>query len=262
MADTSPIGIFDSGVGGLTILLELKKLLPKESFIYVADQKYAPYGKKTTQQVKERALKIAAFLKGKNCKLIVVACNTATIAAVEALRKKLSIPIIGVVPVIKTAAEISKKKHITVFATPSTIKSRYLERLINKFARGTTVYKNGATGLESIIERGEIGSLKITQILQYTLSEKNLQGSDVIVLGCTHYPFLREKIKKIVGRNIKVIDSGGAVARHTKLVLQNEKLLSSEKTQDLYYTTKDKSAFEMAVRKLTGKKITAENIKL
>lgn len=255
---SSPIGVFDSGVGGLTILSEVQKLLPKESFIYVADQAYAPYGKKTKIQVKTRALTIAEFLKSKNCKLIIIACNTATITSIDFLRNKISIPIVGVVPVIKTAAKISKTKNVTLYATPSTVKSAYTNRLIKKFAQGIIVHKNGTTGLERIIERGETDSLKIKHILKKSLSTISKQRIDVIILGCTHYPFIKTRIKKIVGNNIKIIDSGEAVARHVKRVLKNEKLLSKEKVEDLYYTTKDNVAFVNAVKKLTGKKISAK----
>lgn len=256
----SPIGIFDSGVGGLTILSELQKLLPKESFIYVADQAYAPYGKKTKTQIKTRALKIAEFLKSKNCKLIIIACNTATIASIDFLRNKISIPIVGVVPVIKTAAEISKTKNVTLYATPSTAKSAYTNRLIKKFAQGIIVHKNGTTGLENIIERGETDSLKIKHILKKSLSTISKQGIDVVILGCTHYPFIRDEIKKNVPSNVFIIDSGQAVARQVKRVLKANNELSKEKRSDLYYTTKDAGSFERVAAKLTKKPIASEKL--
>lgn len=263
MADNnSPIGIFDSGVGGLTILIELKRLLPKETFIYVADQAFAPYGKKTNIQIRNRAVKIGKFLYKKNCKIIIVACNTATIAGVAALRKKISAPVIGVVPVVKKAAEISQKKKVAIFATQATIDSFYLDNLIKEFAHGVTVYKNGATGLENTIEKGEINTRKTSQILEKSLIPLLLQDIDVLALGCTHYPFLKKKIEKIVGKNVTVIDSGSAVARQTKRVLKNENLLSIKKQTDLYYTTKDAKDFERVVRILTGEKIFAEKISI
>lgn len=256
----SPIGIFDSGVGGLTILSELQKLLPRESFIYVADQAYAPYGKKTKIQVKTRALKIAEFLKSKNCKLIIIACNTATIASIDFLRNKISIPIVGVVPVIKTAAKISKTKNVTLYATPSTIKSAYTNKLIKKFAHDIIVHKNGTTGLERIIEKGEIDSLKINHILKKSLSSVSKQRIDVIILGCTHYPFIKGEIKKIVPSNVFIIDSGQAVARQVKRVLKANNELSKEKRNDLYYTTKDTESFERVVAKLTKKSIISRKL--
>lgn len=258
----SPIGIFDSGVGGFTILSELQKLLPKESFIYVADQAYAPYGKKTKIQIKTRALKIAEFLKSKNCKLIIIACNTATVASIYFLRNKISIPIVGVVPVIKTAAKISKTKNVTLYATPSTVKSAYTNRLIKKFATGVIVHKNGTTGLERVIERGEIDSLKIKHILKKSLSNISEHAIDVIILGCTHYPFLKKNIQKIVGKKIHIIDSAGAVARQTNRVLSANNLLSKAKQKDLYYTTKDKKTFEKVVVKLMNRNITAQELTL
>ncbi len=139
----NPIGIFDSGVGGLTILKEIKKLLPNESLIYVGDQAYLPYGYKNKKLLIERCTKIVDFLLKNKVKIIVVACNTATIQAIDSLRKKYSVPIIGVAPVIKTLSKESKTRKVAVFATPSTIKSAYLKNLIQGYAKDLTVYKKG-----------------------------------------------------------------------------------------------------------------------
>lgn len=261
MDANSPIGVFDSGVGGLTVLSELQKLLPGESFIYIADQKYIPYGTKSQDEVRSRALSLAKFLEEKNVKIIVVACNTATVAAIKALRKMCTVPVIGIVPVIKTAAEKTKTKKIAVFATPITTKSSYLTLLIKKFADGAFVYKNGATGLENLVEEGNLTNPKIETILKEHLLPLKASGVDVIALGCTHYPFLKEKMQEIVGKDILILDSGGAAARQTKRILKEINALSLAKAnKDWYYTTGDANTFQAVVEKLLGKKIHAKHI--
>lgn len=254
--NNQPIGILDSGVGGLTILQEIKKLLPNERFIFVADQGYFPYGEKSQQELEERVSKIAHFLLKNKVKIIIVACNTATIHAIEHLRKKYQLPIIGVVPVVKTISQLSKTKKTAVFSTPATAKSPYLKALIKKFAPDVTVYRIGGTGLEGLIETGDISSKKIDKILHESLKPLLKKNVDAIALGCTHYPFLNKKIRAIVGKNVQVVDSGGAVARRTKTILENNHILSNERAEDFYYTTGDKQKFAKAMELLLNKKIT------
>nr|MBP9815107.1 aspartate/glutamate racemase family protein [Candidatus Levybacteria bacterium] len=141
--NNSPIGIFDSGVGGLTVLSEIEKLLPEENFIYLADQAFAPYGKRTISELQERTKRVSKFLIEKNVKLIVVACNTASTSSIKYLRKNFPVPFIGVVPVIKTLASVSETKKTAVLATPITTKSIYLDLLISEFGQDITVYKVG-----------------------------------------------------------------------------------------------------------------------
>ncbi len=249
-----PIGIFDSGIGGLTILSEAKKLLPGESFVYVADQANHPYGKKDEEQLMKLTADIVDFLVSKNVKLVIAACNTASVHTLDYLRQKYKIPIVGVVPVIKTIANISKTKKAAVFATPATVKSPYLQNLIDKYADGVEIYKVSGTGLEEIIEKGDFDNPKINAILNkhlLSLKEKNV---DAIALGCTHYPIIEKQMKKIVGDWAKIVDSGGAVARRVKAVLENEDMLSGEKNEDLYYTTGDVEHFRALAQKILDKK--------
>lgn len=261
--NNSPIGIFDSGVGGLTVLSELQKLLPHESFIYVADQTYAPYGKRTKKEIKERSIKITNFLLSKKAKIIIVACNTATIQSIERLRRSFTLPVIGVVPVIKTAAEKTKTKKIAVFATPATTNSAYLTFLIQKYAKDLIVYKNGATGLENLIEEGDLANPKIEKILKEHLLPLKNEGVDVIALGCTHYPFLKNRMQEIVGPEILILDSGGAVARNTKRVLTDINDLSlAKKRKDWYYTTGEVNKFQNIVKELLSTEIVAEHINI
>jgi len=251
--DNRPIGIFDSGVGGLSILQEVQKLLPLENFIFVADQTNVPYGGKTRKQLQSYADKIMAFLIQQNVKAVIVACNTATVYTIDFLRERYKIPIIGTVPVVKTIANITKTKKTAVFSTPATAKSPYLQKLINKFAPNVTVYKIGGTGLEELIETGDLENKKIDKILRQSLEPLLKKQVDAIALGCTHYPFLRDKIQAIVGKNVQVVDSGGAVARRTKEILTNNKILGNKRTEDFYFTTGDRQKFKKAVKNLLKK---------
>jgi glutamate racemase len=248
-----PIGIFDSGVGGLTILPEVSRLLPLENFIFVADQKNVPYGGKSQKQLQEYTDKILSFFVKNNVKAVIVACNTATVYAIDFLREKYDIPIIGVVPVIKTIANLTKTKKTAVFSTPATAKSIYLKKLIDKFAPDVKVYKINGTGLEELIETGDLESEKIDKILHESLEFLLKKDVDAIALGCTHYPFLKDKIQKIVGKNVTVVDSGGAVARRTREILINNNILAGERREDFYYTTGDKIKFANAVKTLLKK---------
>jgi len=254
--DNRPIGIFDSGVGGLTILLEVKKLLPLENFIFVADQGNVPYGGKTKKQLQVYADKIMAFLIQKNVKAVIIACNTSTVYTIDFLRKKYNVPIIGTVPVVKTLAKITKTNKTAVFSTPATAKSPYLRKLIKKFADDVTVYRIGGTGLEELIETGELDSKVIDRILHKSLEPLLKKQVDAIALGCTHYPFLRAKIQKIVGKNVQVVDSGGAVSRRTKAILENNKILGDKRREDFYYTTGNKEKFARAIKLLLKENIT------
>lgn len=251
----NPIGIFDSGIGGLTILSEVENLLPDETFIYVADSAHHPYGKKTEEELKELTSDILDFLITKKVKMVIAACNTASVHTLEHLRKKYKIPIIGVVPVIKTIAQISRTKKAAVFATPATVKSPYLQNLIDKYADGVEIFKVGGTGLEEIIEKGDFESPKINTILERHLLDLKDKGVDAIALGCTHYPIIEKQMKKIVGNKIKIVDSGGAVARRVKAVLENEERFSEEKGKDLYYTTGNRGEFKKIAEKILKRKI-------
>lgn len=256
----NPIGVFDSGVGGLSILRELKKNLPSETFIFVADQKNVPYGGKTKEQLIKFSDRIVGFLVNqKKVKAIVIACNTSTVYSIGYLRSKYKIPIIGTVPVIKTIAKLTKSRKTAVFSTPATAKSQYLSDLIKKFAKGITVYKIGGTGLEELIETGDLDNKKIDKILHESLAPLLKKDVDAIALGCTHYPFLKDKIQKIVGKNVQVVDSGGAVARRTKEVLIKENLLGNYKLrEDYFYTTGNVVKFKKALKNLLD--LRTENV--
>ncbi len=222
--DDRSIGIFDSGIGGLTVLQEIIALLPSESTIYVADQAHFPYGEKTSKEIQKRTEKICRFLMKKNVKLIVVACNTATVAAVDFLRKRFPLPFVGLEPAIKPAAKMTKTNIIGVLVTRRTAKSRRQRKLIESFAQGKKVVTVDGSELTPLIEADQEARLVIEKLL---LPLKKL-GVDVLVLGSTHYPFLKKQIQAIMGPAVKVIDSGQAVAKQVKRVLEQNNLLSNQ----------------------------------
>jgi glutamate racemase len=260
--DNRPIGVFDSGVGGLSVLLEIKKILPKETFIFLADQKNVPYGGKSKEQLVKYLTNSMEFFETKNVKAVVFACNTATVYGIDEMRQKFKMPIIGTVPVIKTIAKITKSKKTVVFSTPATAKSQYLKDLIEKFADGVEVIRVGGSNLEELVEEGKINDVVTIEVLKKHLKPLMEDGVDAIALGCTHYPFLRDEIVKIVGPKVKIVDSGGAVARHLKQVLENERIVSGKKGIDTYFTTGDLEKFVKIASKLLDDKIEALHINI
>ncbi len=237
----SPIGIFDSGVGGLTIYEEIHKLLPNESIIYLADSKNAPYGEKSKEEIIAISVKNTEFLLSKGCKLIVVACNTASTNAVKYLREHYAVPFIRVQPAIKPAALNSKTKVVGILATKGTLKSELLFETSQRFAQGVKVIEQVGEGLVSLIESGKMHSPEMTSLLHRHIDPMLDKNIDHLVLGCTHYPFLTDQIKEIVGQGVDILDSGEAIARQTKVILTEENLLNLEATdiRRIFYTNKD-----------------------
>jgi len=257
--DNRPIGILDSGVGGLSILLEINKILPKENLIFFADQKNLPYGKKTRKELRMIVDRIVQFFIENDVKAVVIACNTATVYTIDYLRRKYETPIIGTVPVVKTISEISKSKKAAVFVTPATGKSKYLKDLINKFSNGVKIYIVGGTNLEGLIEKGSLNDRKIEQVIRDWFLPLVNKGVDAIALGCTHYPFLKDKIQQIVGEKVFVVDSGGAIGRRLKQILTNNNALAVEKKEDYYFTTGNSSSFKKLAEQLLEKAV--KNVK-
>ena len=222
-----PIGIFDSGVGGISVLKHIHALLPHEDLIYLADSKHAPYGNKTAQEITQRCLILSDDLLQKNVKAIVVACNTATAAAIDELRETFDIPIIGMEPAVKPAAEASRNGVIGVLATVGTLKSAQFSALLESYGRNVKVVTQACVGLVECIERGELDTPETKALIrQYTIPLL-AEGADTIVLGCTHYPFVKEIIQDIVGEEITLIDTGAAVAKQLKQQLKDKDLLSN-----------------------------------
>ncbi|MFK8059135.1 MAG: glutamate racemase [Polaribacter sp.] len=244
-----PIGIFDSGVGGTSIWKEIKTLLPQEDTIYLSDSKNAPYGTKNKKEIINLSIKNTEFLLKQNCKLIVVACNTATTNAIKTLREKYEIPFIGIEPAIKPAALQTKTFKIGVLATKGTLNSELFEKtssLINqKISRKEIVGK----GLVELIENGKLHSTEMTELLNSYLKPLLKENIDALVLGCTHYPYLIPQIREIVGDKIKIIDSGEAVARQTKAILERQALLNNQNTKSThtFYINKNKGVLQQLI---------------
>ena len=242
----NPIGIFDSGVGGTSIWKEINQLLPNESTIYLADSKHAPYGEKSKDEIVDLSIKNTEFLLNKNCKIIVVACNTATTNAISFLREKYNVPFIGIEPAIKPASLNTKTNNIGILATKGTLNSTLFAKTSNKLSIETNTIEQVGEGLVELIENGELCSTKMQKLLKKHLSVFLKFNIDHLVLGCTHYPYLIPQIQKIIGKNIKIIDSGQAVAKQTKRVLENNNLLNVNPVVRFhqFYTNTDKKTLE------------------
>lgn len=227
----APIGIFDSGIGGITIYKEIHTLLPLENIIYLADSKNAPYGGKSKEKIIAYSVKNTEFLIKNGCKLIVVACNTASTNAVKYLREHYKIPFIRVQPAIKPAALNSTTKNVGILATNGTLKSELLYETSQRFAQDVHVTEQVGEGLVSLIELGKTDSSEMTELLNKYLQPMLLKNIDQLVLGCTHYPFLIPQIKKIVGEKVNILDSGEAIARQTKVILEQKHLINNSHTK-------------------------------
>ncbi|MBD0778602.1 glutamate racemase [Maribacter sp. ANRC-HE7] len=225
--DNHPIGVFDSGVGGTSIWKEINALLPHEDTIYLADSKNAPYGERTKEEIVQLSIKNTEFLLGKGCKLIVVACNTATTNAIDYLRAQYQVPFIGIEPAIKPAALQSKSKKVGVLATKGTLSSLLFHSTVGNLAEGIRIYEQVGTGLVPLIESGKANSPETKALLEAYLRPMVTAGIDYLVLGCTHYPYLIPLLKEILPAHIQIIDSGEAVARQTKAILEKNELLSN-----------------------------------
>ena len=230
MVNDNPIGLFDSGIGGTSIWREIHTLLPFEQTIYLADSKNAPYGQKSKEEILDLSIKNTEFLLNLNCKLIVVACNTATTNAIKELREKFDVPFIGIEPAIKPAATNSKTQTIGILATQGTLNSELFNKNIEKF-QDTKIIEQVGTGLVPLIENGKINSKEMSDLLELYIRPMVKSNIDYLVLGCSHYPYLIPQIKKILPQKIKIIDSGEAVAKQTKNVL-NEKIGFNNNTKE------------------------------
>ena len=228
MDKNSPIGVFDSGVGGSSIWQDIHKLLPLENVIYLADSKNAPYGNKFPEEITALSIKNVEKLLELGCKIIVVACNTATTNAISTLRENYDIPIIGIEPAIKPAALQTTSKSIGILATKGTLSSALFSKTTREFTKDIHVVEIIGEGLVPLIEAGKLDSPEMISLLKKHTKPMIDANVDYVVLGCSHYPYIIPQLKKILPENVKIIDSGEAVARQTKTVLQSLNLLREE----------------------------------
>ena len=255
MINNNPIGLFDSGIGGTSIWREIHQLLPNENTIYLADSKNAPYGQKSKEEIIQLSIKNTEFLLNENCKVIIVACNTATTNAIKELREKFSVPFIGIEPAIKPAALNSKTHKIGILATKGTLNSELFHKKVSQFQEIKIIEQIGF-GLVELIENGKINSHEMTELLKKYINPMLESDIDYLVLGCSHYPYLIPQLKKIMPKKIKIIDSGEAVAIQTRKIL-TEKIGLRESTQEstqLFYTNSNTKVLQ----ELLGGKYTAK----
>ena len=251
MNSKQSIGIFDSGIGGLSIWKEITTLLPNENTIYLADSKNAPYGQKSPEKIIEFCIKNTEFLLERNCKLIVVACNTATTNAINYLRSNYDIPFIGIEPAIKPAALQTKTNSIGILATKGTLSSELFNNTSQKFSDGIAIIEQIGEGLVPLIESGNIESVEMEQLLVRYLNPMLKKNIDYLVLGCSHYPFLIPQIRKIVGNQVTIIDSGEAVAKQTMAILNQHKLINSNNSSPCHeiYTNEAITTIQQIIKR-------------
>lgn len=244
------IGIFDSGVGGTSIWKEIHTLLPWEDTIYLADSKNAPYGHKTKEEIIKLSIKNTEKLLNLNAKIIVVACNTATTNAIDILRKNYDVPFIGIEPAIKPAALKTITKQVGILATKGTLQSTLFSKTSEIYAQNIKITEVIGEGLVPLIEDGKIDSQEMTQLLSGFLKPMIAAKIDYLVLGCSHYPYLIPQLKKILPKNVTIIDSGEAVARQTKAVLKEKHLLLEQpkKPKSQFYTNGNSSTLQILLK--------------
>jgi glutamate racemase len=223
----APIGVFDSGVGGLSVLRAIWKELPAEAILYLADQAHVPYGSRSLEQVRDFSVEVARYLLSQGTKLIVVACNTASAAALHHLRRTFpQTPFVGMEPAVKPAAEQTLSGVVGVLATPATFQGALYASVVERFANGVELLQHTCHGLVAQIEAGRLDAPETRAILAEALQPMLRRGIDTIVLGCTHYPFVIPLIQEIAGEGVRVIDPAPAVARQVRRVLESGGMLA------------------------------------
>ncbi|UGS21454.1 glutamate racemase [Flavobacterium cyclinae] len=245
MIQNNAIGLFDSGIGGTSIWKEVHSLLPNENTIYLADSINAPYGLKTKEEIIALSCKNTELLLELNCKIIIVACNTATTNAIQELRAKYKVPFIGIEPAIKPAALQSKTQTIGILATKGTLNSELFHKSVANHPDVKIIEQIGH-GLVQLIENGDINSPEMEELLKSYLTPMIEKNIDFLVLGCSHYPYLIPQIKKIIPEHVQIIDSGEAVAKQTLNILKQNNLLNNanEKSSQIFYTNSEPEVIE------------------
>ena len=254
MSDPAAIGFFDSGVGGMSVMREVRRLLPAEDFLYYADSAHCPYGVKPPEAIVSRARAICDFFLNKGVKLIVVACNTASVVALDALRENYQLPVIGIEPAVKPAAAATKNGRIGVLATGVTLSGRRFNSLIERFGYGIKVYTMPCPGLVELVEAGKNEGGEVEAVLGCLLAPLLEKEIDTLVLGCTHYPFLIPVLRSLAGPTVCIIDTGVAVARQVARLTEQLNLANPwcGQGKELFFTSGDPVEVEPVVRLLWG----------
>ena len=247
------IGLFDSGMGGLSVLRAVRQLLPQANLLYFGDNAHVPYGPRSLSQVRQFSESITRFLLARQAQVIVVACNAASAAALKYLRQTFpAIPFVGMEPAVKPAAEQTQTKVVGVLATPATFQGELFASVVERFAQGVTVLREVCPGLVQTIEAGEVDTPETEARLRAWVEPMLQQRIDVLVLGCTHYPFIIPLLEKISGPQVRVIDPAPAVARQVGRVLEARGLTpaAGERGSLVYYTSGDPQAFDRVRQRL------------
>ena len=257
----NPIGVFDSGVGGLSVAREIRRRLPSERLLYFADNAFCPYGGRPLEEIRERSLEVVGELVGRGAKLVVVACNTASGAALEALRERYPLPIVGLEPAVKPAVQRTRVGRVGVLATAGTLRSDRFHRLIDTHAGSVEVLRRASPELVELVEAGRISGPEVEGFLAETLRPLKEAGIDTLVLGCTHYPFLRDAISRVMGPEVEILDSGEAVARQVERVLAERDALARRGAGELLLLTSGtRTHVEGLARPLWGEAVEVQEV--
>jgi len=256
-----PVGVFDSGVGGLTVLAHIRAALPGADLLYVADSGYAPYGDKSAEFIAARARIIADFLVAQDAAALVVACNTATAAAIAELRARFAVPIVGMEPAVKPAAEATKSGVIGVLATSGTLESGKFAELARRFGSQARVIVQPCPGLVERIEAGDLAGPETRALLERFVAPLLAQGADTLVLGCTHYPFLAPLLRELAGEAVRLIDTGEAVARQlARRLAETDFSCGASGGKERFYSSGDPCHLEALLPRLWGAALPVEPI--
>lgn len=256
-----PIGIFDSGVGGLSVLREIRALMPNEDIIYFGDQGHVPYGPRSMEQIQGFSEGITRYLLGQGAKLIVVACNTASAAALKFLREKFpDVQFVGMEPAVKPAAEKTQTGKVGVLATPATFQGALYASVVERFANGVELFQNTCNGLVQQIEMGDLEGETTRRILEDALHPMLEKNIDTVVLGCTHYPFVIPLIERIVGEKVRVIDPAPAVARQVKRLLEAGGMENQNGGRIRFITSGEAGSVEKVLSTLLGIESGVESV--
>ncbi|MCK9201283.1 MAG: glutamate racemase [Gallionella sp.] len=265
------IGVFDSGVGGLSVLHHIRQTLPDERLIYVADSGHVPYGDKPPEYIEQRSLALTRFLVEQGADAIVIACNTATAAAAPTLRSRFDIPIVGMEPAVKPAAAATKSGVVGVLATIGTLESARFAALLERYGEEVEIVTQGCPGLVEQVERGDLAGPETRTLVERYTAPLLARGADTLILGCTHYPFLAPLIREVVGPEVILIDTGEAVARQLQRRIESELTCRSgfspacraeaRPTEDTrFFTSGDAAQASRIMSALWGKEVTAHEL--
>jgi glutamate racemase len=257
-----PIGVIDSGVGGLTVAKEMMRQLPNEQIIYLGDTARCPYGPRSSKEIKKFTWEMTTFLLQKRIKMLVIACNTATAAALEEIQRELSIPVIGVIyPGARTAIKNTKNYRVGIIGTEGTVKSGAYEKALKALNSRLFVKSQACPKFVPLVESGEYSGVLATKIIEESLKPLLNQNLDTLILGCTHYPLLEPLIKEFMGNDVNVISSGDETAREISAILQYNNMLSTIEDEPIheFYTTGSKTIFSKIASEWLGR--TVDNVR-